>query len=57
MKFGAEPKKMAFLGFLLAVAGIVYWYGSKDTGGPPQQQQTASPTAAAPTPFRHRARS
>ena len=48
MKFGAEPKKMAFLGFLLVVAGIIYWNGSSDTGGPPQQQQAAPPTAAAP---------
>jgi hypothetical protein len=50
MKFGAEPKKMAVLGGLLAVAGIVYWNNRLDSGGPPQQQQAAPAKAASPTP-------
>ncbi len=49
MKFGAEPKKMAVLGGLLVVAGIIYWNNRLDSGGPPQQQQAAPTSAAAPT--------
>ena len=48
MKFGAEPGKLAALGVLLVVAGIIYWNNRLDSGGP-QQQQAAPVAAAAPT--------
>ena len=50
MKFGAEPKKLAVLGVLLVVAGIIYWNNRLDSGGPPSQQQAAPATAAMQTP-------
>jgi hypothetical protein len=46
MKMGAEPKKIAVLGGLVAVAAIVYWMNSSDAPAPsPAPVRTAAPVA------------
>ncbi|HEY3838716.1 MAG TPA: hypothetical protein VGL72_19195 [Bryobacteraceae bacterium] len=51
MKMGAEPKKMAVLGGLVAVAAIVYWMNSSDGPSPTASARSASaPGSVAMTP-------
>lgn len=54
MKLGAEPKKIAILGGLLLVAGIVYFTSSSGSSEPappprPAPKLNASPSGAVPT--------
>lgn len=49
MKLGAEPKKLAILGGLLALAGIVYFINSSSDPSP-APARTAAPAAALPMP-------
>jgi hypothetical protein len=52
MKMGTEPKKLAILGGLVAVAAIVYWMNSSsDAPAPtPVRHAATAPDAAAVTP-------
>lgn len=49
MRVGAEPKKLAILALLLAVAGLVYWMNSREDApaGPAPQAKRATPPPAA----------
>lgn len=52
MKLGAEPRKLAILGGLLAVVVFVFIYNSSDTGSPSNSTRTtrtATPPAAVST--------
>jgi len=44
---GAEPRKLAILGGLLAVAGFTYWYSSSSDAGPEVAPSTAAASKAA----------
>jgi hypothetical protein len=48
VKLGAEPKKIAALGALLAIAGIVYWINSSDSPSP-SRTSSARPAAIDPS--------
>ncbi len=50
MKVGAEPKKVAVLAGLLAVAGYLYFSGAASEEPPRQTPRAPAPLAAPPTP-------
>lgn len=51
MKLGAEPKKVAILAALLAVAAIVFWINAGDSGaGEPAALPKLTPVAPGPRP-------
>jgi len=52
MKVGAEPKKLAILAVLLAVAGLVYWMNSREDvpAAPPAAQRNPAPAAGPAAP-------